>query len=46
MDWGDGKHTIDQKMTSYKDTEPDRFRVVLFGLVDDKDDYGIPGLLC
>lgn len=45
MDWGDGKHTIDQKMTSYKDTVPDRFRVVLFGLEDDKDDNAMPGLL-
>jgi hypothetical protein len=45
MDWGDGPHRIDEKMTSYKDTVPDRFRVVLFGLEDDKDDNGIPGLL-
>jgi hypothetical protein len=36
MDWGDGKHTIDQKMTSYKDTVPDRFRVLVFGIEDDR----------
>jgi hypothetical protein len=38
MDWGDGKHTIDQKMTSYKDTVPDRFRVLVFGIEDDRVD--------
>ena len=36
MDWGDGRHTIDQKMTSYADTVPDRFRVVVFGIEDDR----------
>jgi len=37
LDWGDGPHRIDQKMTSYGDTVPDRFRVVVFGLEDDNN---------
>ena len=36
LDWGNGRHVIDQKMTSYGDTVPDRFRVLVFGLEDDR----------
>jgi hypothetical protein len=41
IDWGDGPHRIDEKMTSYADTVPDRFRVVVFGLEDDRSEGGV-----
>ena len=44
LDWGDGPHRIDEKMTSYADTVPDRFRVVVFGLEDDRTTGGPAGI--
>ena len=44
LGWGDGPHRIDEKMTSYKDTVPDRFRVVVFGLEDDRTEGGAAGV--
>lgn len=38
LSWSDGRHVIDEKMTPYADTVPDRFRVVLVGIEDDRPD--------
>jgi hypothetical protein len=38
LSWSDGRHVIDEKMTPYRDTIPDRFRVVLVGIEDDRPD--------
>ena len=38
LSWGNGRHPIDQKMTSYADTVPDHFRVLVFGLEDDNNE--------
>jgi hypothetical protein len=38
LSWDDGRHVIDEKMTPYRDTVPDRFRVVVVGIEDDRPD--------
>jgi hypothetical protein len=38
LSWSDGRHVIDEKMTPYADTVPDRFRVVVVGIEDDHPD--------